>query len=448
MSYSNHQQLKDDIRYIKSLTSNLNRLERFDPYMVSSERINYKDVMKLEQLWAQRIKNKFEETKKQKSKFANFLNEYSLSMKEVNCLIELIDNDTDKTDFEKMNFTKEIYDIFKRNKLRYESSALKRHKLVFRITDPLRPLRVVYEVSYKAQLGITGKNYTDEYQQLDMALEEEAKRNSPDQLDSLYYAINPTKTFDDLIVSEKIIDDLKTAINRESQKDLIMKKWEIGKVIEYGKGTTLNFRGPPGTGKTLAANVLAKELNKKILMVRYDQIQSMLVGGTEKNIQRAFAIAKTKNAVLFFDEADAIATNRAMHKTTFETSQVNVLLKELENFEGVCIFATNFSDKFDPAFERRLTMHIEFELPTQKQARNILDVTLPKKARDKKLDLTQIDASGLTGGDIKNVVLNAAGIAAKEHSEKIKTEHINQSVNHVRKTKQQQEGIEKQIYHG
>lgn len=446
MTYSNHQQLKEDIRYIKLVTSNLNRLERFDSYMGPSERISYKDVIKLEQLWAQRVKTKFEETKKQKSKFANFLNKYSLSMKEVNCLIDLIDNDIDKTDFEKMNFTKEVFDVFKRHKIRYESSALKRHKLVFRITDPLRPMRTMYEVAYKAQLEIVGKTYSDEYQQLDMALEEESKRNSPEQLDSLYYSINPTKNFNDLIVSDNLKETLKTAINRETQKEKIMKTWGIGKVIEYGKGTTLNFRGPPGTGKTLSANVLAKELNKKLLMIRYDQLQSMWVGQTEKNIQRAFAIAKTKNAVLFFDEADAIATNRATHKTTFETSQVNVLLKELEKFEGVCIFATNFGDKFDPAFERRLTMHIDFELPTTEQARKIIEVTLPKKAIDKNLNLNELDIGGLSGGDIKNIVLNAAGIAAKENANKIGLKHLQEAVNIAKKTKLDE--TEKQIYHG
>lgn len=445
MIYTNHIQIKDDLNYFKQVLENSRNLDRYGFHDPSS-RIKYQDITRLGILWYEKIKVNFEESKKTNSKFANFLNRYKLSLKETDCLIDLMNNDIEKSDFEKINFAKEVFDVFKRHNIRYESSALKRHKLVFRITDPLRPMRTIYEVAYKAQLEIQGKNYSDEYQQLDMALEEEAKRNSPDKLDSLYYSITPTKSFDELIISDKLKQDLKTAISRECQKNKIMKTWGIGKVIEYGKGTTLNFRGPPGTGKTLAANVLAKTLDKKLLMIRYDQLQSMWVGETEKNIQKAFAIAKTKNAVLFFDEADAIASDRSMHQRTYETSQVNVLLKELEKFEGICIFATNFGEKFDPAFERRLTMHIDFELPTTEQARRILEVTLPKKAIEKGLDLNLLQIENLSGGDIKNVVLNAAGIAAKEEAKKIGLTHLQQAILMAKKTKVNESN--KQIYHG
>ena len=88
-------------------------------------------------------------------------------------------------------------------------------------------------------------------------------------------------------------------------------------------------------------------------MVRYDQLQNCFVGVTEKHIQRVFKIAKTKNAVLFFDEADAIALSRSNLQQSWEMSQVNTLLKELERFDGICIFATNFAEKYDQAFERR-----------------------------------------------------------------------------------------------
>ena len=447
MTYSNCNQLKDDLQYLNLIDNSFGRGSRFDHLEPRSERIDIKDLYRLKDIWAERIKEKFDKTKKSDNKFGAFLKKYNLQLKEMLCILELIDDDVSKSDFEKENLIGTQHDPFKRYRVRFESSALKRQKLVFKITNPLRPMKTVYEISYKAQLELAGKKYTDEYQQLDMALEEEAKRNSPDQLDSLYYSITPTKTINDLIASEKLKDDLKTAIQREIQKNKIMKEWGIGKIIEYGKGTTLNFRGPPGTGKTLAANVIAKELDKKLLMIRYDQIQNMMVGETEKNLQKAFSIAKSKNAVLFFDEADAIATDRATHQRTYETSQVNVLLKELEKFEGVCIFATNFGDKFDPAFERRLTMHIDFQLPDKTQAEKILEITLPKKAIEKRLNLSELDLSGLSGGDIKNVVLNAAGIAAKYEAKKIGKEHLEEAIQITKRTKQQ-EGTERQVYHG
>jgi SpoVK/Ycf46/Vps4 family AAA+-type ATPase len=178
----------------------------------------------------------------------------------------------------------------------------------------------------------------------------------------------------------------------------------------------------------MAANVIAKELGKKLLMVRYDQIQNMWVGETEKHIQRIFSIASKKNAVLFFDEADAIALNRATLEQSWEMSQVNTLLKELERFEGVCIFATNFASKYDPAFERRLTMHINFQMPNKEQCRQILDKLLPKKSREKSFDLNSLDIEGLSGGDLKNIALNAAGIAAKKNADRISIEHVKEAI--------------------
>ena len=116
-------------------------------------------------------------------------------------------------------------------------------------------------------------------------------------------------------------------------------------------------------------------------------------------------------------------------------SQVNTLLKELERFEGVCIFATNFAEKYDSAFERRLTMHINFEMPGKDQQLMILDKLLPKKSRDKKMSLEGFNLDDLSGGDIKNVALNAAGFAAKVDSGKIKRKHVEEAVTSVRKAK-------------
>jgi AAA+ superfamily predicted ATPase len=185
----------------------------------------------------------------------------------------------------------------------------------------------------------------------------------------------------------------------------------------------------------MAANVLAKELGKKLLMVRYDQIQNMYVGETEKHIQRIFKIASVKNAVLFFDEADAIALDRAFLQQSWEMSQVNTLLKELERFEGVCIFATNFAQKYDPAFERRLTMHIDFKMPDKEQCSKILEKLIPTKSREKNLCLNSLLLEGFSGGDLKNVALNTAGIAAKEGADKIGLKHIQEAINMARETK-------------
>ncbi len=120
-------------------------------------------------------------------------------------------------------------------------------------------------------------------------------------------------------------------------------------------------------------------------------------------------------------------------------SQVNTLLKELERFDGVCIFATNFAEKYDDAFERRLTMHIDFEMPNKDQGIKIFDKMLPKKARDKKLSISGLNLNGFSGGDIKNIVLNSAGIASRDNSDKIKRKHIEEAITLVRSGKSSNE---------
>ena len=105
----------------------------------------------------------------------------------------------------------------------------------------------------------------------------------------------------------------------------------------------------------------------KLLVVDYAEAESMWVGETPKNIAAIFGAAADQNAVLFFDEADAIATRRSSGATLPHDREmnltVNVLLRELEAFNGIVIFATNLAANFDPAFERRIRTHVLFEMP-------------------------------------------------------------------------------------
>ena len=434
MNYTSYLQIVRDIYYMNTFRPESSH-RSYGLYHESEEYVDYRMIERLKREWLGHIKEKYEAAKKSNTSLGKFLTKFPLKFKEFCCLLDLIEDCTKKTDFEIQGGMGGETDFFRKNGVRYESSQLKRFKLVYRIINPMRPMKTVYEVSYKAQLALKNKKYIDSYEQLDLALEEEAKRNSPDELESLYYIIEPKVGFDDLVVSKTLMGSLNAALAREQQKDKIFKNWGFNKVIEYGKGTTLNFRGPPGTGKTLAANCLANALGRKLLMVRYDQLQSCWVGETEKHIQQVFKLAKVKNAVLFFDEADAIALSRASLEKSWEMSQVNTLLKELERFEGICVFATNFAEKYDEAFERRLTMHVDFEMPDRVQQSIILNKLFPKKSREKKLKLDGLNLDNLSGGDIKNVALNAAGFAARDNSDKIKRKHIEESIVSVKKSK-------------
>src|SRR5690606_23679686 len=128
-----------------------------------------------------------------------------------------------------------------------------------------------------------------------------------------------------------------------------------------------NFAGPSGTGKTICAEAVAHALGRRLMIVRYAEVESMWMGETPKNVAAIFRLAREQNAVLLFDEADAIAARRSRsvdHSFLRETNTVvSVLLQELEVFDGVVIFATNMAANFDPAFERRIRTHVLFEMP-------------------------------------------------------------------------------------
>ena len=188
--------------------------------------------------------------------------------------------------------------------------------------------------------------------------------------------------------------------------------WGLGETIRYGRSIVLMFSGPPGVGKTATAEALAHELGKPILVADYSKIENCFVGQTEKNIVRVFREAKDQDAVLFWDEADAMFYDRDSAQRNWEVRDVNVLLQELERFPGICILATNRKVSLDKALQRRITVKVEFDRPGRDDRRRIWEKLLPRKlplARD--VDLGRLCEMDLTGGEIKNVVLNAARLA-------------------------------------
>ena len=241
------------------------------------------------------------------------------------------------------------------------------------------------------------------------------------KLDKSEFAIEEsTISFDMVSLLEKTKTQIFQVINQAKHAETIFTKWGLEKTISYGRGITLNFHGPPGTGKTLTAKAIASYLKKKILVVDFSQIESMWVGETEKNIVKVFEKAKKADAVLFFDEADSLTTKRSQASQNWVVSRTNTLLKELEKFEGVCIFATNFSQNYDEAFNRRLSAHIQFDLPNSQTIIHIFqNLFSQKNSLSSTVDFVEIAKQYegfLSGGDVKNIVLNAARIAASDET--------------------------------
>jgi SpoVK/Ycf46/Vps4 family AAA+-type ATPase len=229
----------------------------------------------------------------------------------------------------------------------------------------------------------------------------------------------PRRTFQDVILPAATRRSLDQALAQVTSHDLIFNRWGLGQRHPTGLALAFNFAGPSGTGKTICAEAIAHTLGRKLLVVRYAELESMWMGETPKNVAAVFRLARQEQAVLFFDEADAIASRRSTsvdHGFQRESNTVvNVLLQELERFNGVVIFATNLAANFDPAFERRIRTHVLFEMPGVDEREQIWRVqmhpTLTPLADD--VDFRKLaETYEVSGGDIRNAVLKAALAAA------------------------------------
>jgi SpoVK/Ycf46/Vps4 family AAA+-type ATPase len=234
-------------------------------------------------------------------------------------------------------------------------------------------------------------------------------------------SVVPRRTFDDVILPPTTRRALDAALSQVTQHDLIFKRWGLGERHSTGLALAFNFAGPPGTGKTICAEAIAHSLGRELLVVRYAELESMWMGETPKNVAAIFRTAREEQAVLLFDEADAIAARRSTSVDSgFQresNSVVNVLLQELERYSGVVIFATNLAANFDPAFERRIRTHVLFEMPGEAERAKIWQVQLHPLRTPLAADVDFMELARryeVSGGDIQNAVLKGALAAAAE----------------------------------
>ncbi len=240
--------------------------------------------------------------------------------------------------------------------------------------------------------------------------------------------IEPRYMWEDIVLPKDTKDQLKEVAGHIKYRGVVYSDWGFDRKLSMGKGLNILFSGPSGTGKTMAAEIIARETQLDIYKIDLSNVVSKYIGETEKNLSRIFKEAETSNAILFFDEADALFGKRSEVKDAhdrYANIEIGYLLQKMEEYDGVVILATNLSKNIDDAFLRRMQIVIEFPFPDETQRRLIWTGIFPKESPlagdiDYKFLSEKIK---LAGGNIKNMALAAAFYAA-ENSWGINMHHI------------------------
>lgn len=239
--------------------------------------------------------------------------------------------------------------------------------------------------------------------------------------------IEPSRklTIKDVILAEPNKRQLTELLNRIRLRSRLYSNLAIEHRLAKGKGLLALFVGSSGTGKTMAAELLASEQGVDLYKVDLSAVVSKWVGETEKNLNRIFAEAEDSNALLFFDECDALFGQRGEIKEAkdrWANLEVNYLLQRVEEYAGVVIMATNLRQNIDDAFLRRIQSIIEFPAPDEKLRFKIWEQTLPATPDSTVTKEELRDIAGrfaITGGSIRNIVIDAAFRALAANHESI-----------------------------
>ncbi|HEY5948931.1 MAG TPA: AAA family ATPase [Kofleriaceae bacterium] len=249
------------------------------------------------------------------------------------------------------------------------------------------------------------------------------------RLDELAQRIDPIATWDDLVLPEAQLSVLRELALHGRHRATVYEAWGFAARSARGNGTSALFTGVSGTGKTMAAEVIARELDLDLYRIDLSQVVSKYVGETEKNLRRVFDAAETGGVVLLFDEADALFGKRSEVKDSrdrYANIEVSYLLQRMEQYRGLALLTTNMKEAVDPAFMRRIRFVVQFPFPDEIHRAEIWRRVFPKATPTRGLDAEQLARLHVAGGNIRNIALNGAFLAASE-SEPIMMKHLLQA---------------------
>lgn len=249
------------------------------------------------------------------------------------------------------------------------------------------------------------------------------------RLDDLAQHLETSATWDDLVLPEREREILRDIAAHVRQRAKVYESWGFGGKGGRGLGISALFAGASGTGKTMAAEVLARELRLDVYRIDLSSVVSKYIGETEKNLRRVFDAAEAGGVILLFDEADALFGKRSEVKDShdrYANMEVSYLLQRMEAYRGLAILTTNLKDALDTAFLRRIRFIVRFPFPDATQRAEIWQRIFPSKTPTADLDVKKLAKLNVAGGNIRNIAMNAAFLAA-DAEEPVGMKHLLQA---------------------
>jgi len=246
------------------------------------------------------------------------------------------------------------------------------------------------------------------------------------RLDDLAQRIDSAATWSDLVLPESQRQVLREIALHLRARGLVYDTWGFAARNARGLGISALFAGTSGTGKTMAAEVLAQELRLDLYRIDLSQVVSKYIGETEKNLRRVFDAAEAGGAILLFDEADALFGKRSEVKDShdrYANIEISYLLQRMEAYAGLAILTTNMKSALDSAFLRRLRFVVEFPFPDAGQRAEIWRKVFPAAMPTEQLDFERLARLSIPGGNIRNIALHGAFLAADGH-EPVRMQHL------------------------
>ncbi|OWO80577.1 AAA family ATPase [Photorhabdus luminescens] len=244
--------------------------------------------------------------------------------------------------------------------------------------------------------------------------------------------ITPKRSFNDLVVSEGLTQQLREIIAAINYRDQILNA-SFQEKIGYGTGISALFYGESGTGKTMAAEVIAGHLGVDLIKVDLSTVVNKYIGETEKNISRIFDLAEADSGVLFFDEADALFGKRSEIKDAQDRHaniEVSYLLQRLEDYPGLVILATNNRSHLDSAFNRRFTFITHFTYPDEILRKKMWQTIWPEQLHlSDEIDFEYLaKQADLTGANIRNIALLSSILSVNGNNNRVENKHIERAI--------------------